>query len=293
MDRKMCTATLIAALGYAVAMAFLFEIRDSVGGIRVLLNLVGGAMTLTALAYLCRREECNRQIRLALVLVFFSFLAEATDATLIVPVALAIAMQDGLRLLSMVLAGFGGLKWLREAAEIRTRLDDLTFRDGNTGLLNRRGFQRDAEPMLRESRDAGFRSAVIALEIDGFEKLVADHGSTFAEHVLKQFAHHIEGAFRRDDPFAYWSGAQYMIFLSRCDEQLCTLIAQRLRVYTTQHAMICDGIQIHLNAHCGIAAETAGTESLQDLTRRALVALSRARQSNRDHFFYSPNALAS
>lgn len=292
MERKGFFVIVFAAVCYTAVLAWMFDIRAVIDGFALALHIVASALTLAAFSYVCNRDNRNLELSLGSALLFFGFLSDAIGTVVALPSLLTLFVQDAARLAGFALIAVGGLKWFRRANELQTRLDDLTYRDDVTGLLNRKGFFRDAEPVLRSARKEGFTCAVIALEIDGFEKIAANHGSTFAEHVLQQFAGHIGGAFRRDDRFAYWGHARYMILLPHCDEQQCDMIVQRLKVYATQHAMICDGVQIRLNAHCGTAAQHDGSEPLQELVREASLALSRAKQSSRGHFFYTPGTNA-
>ncbi len=297
MDRKLTNAVLIGACFYLAALATLCDQRDGISAPTLFYALACAGACLAALNHsekLSKPSGCWHEIRAGLALMFFGFLSQAAGGALLLAPAWATLSQQLLLLAGLTLLALGAGGWIELHNRTLAQLRDIAVRDPVTGLLNRRGFLHAAAAYLDDrdgviagsgNRDAG--SALLAVEIEGFQALVDQHGEDLGDSILSQFAKYISDAFRPTDPSAHWGGGRFMVLLPHCSEQQCGLVAQRLKIQATDHALICNGVQIKLRICCGIAAR-GRRESIPQLLSRASYALKRAHDSGSDQFFYTP-----
>ena len=128
-------------------------------------------------------------------------------------------MDDGTYQLAVAQA-FAG----RMAGEIRRHLDQeqvlrKAIRDAETcsmtALLNRRGLQARAEPLLEISRRADFEVCAVAFDLDRFKHVNDTYGHATGDQVLLAFASCLRASFHRDtDHVARIGGDEFIVLTS-------------------------------------------------------------------------------
>lgn len=116
-----------------------------------------------------------------------------------------------------------------ELTDVNSRLRELVFRDGLTGLYNHRYFQ---EILVKElSRAFRYQSSVslIMFDIDFFKKVNDNYGHPVGDLVLMNIARAIEGAVRPSDIVARYGGEEFAVILPQTDEPGMHVFAERLR----------------------------------------------------------------
>ncbi|GAB5428143.1 MAG: hypothetical protein Devi2KO_16020 [Devosia indica] len=94
----------------------------------------------------------------------------------------------------------------------RTReLEQLAFKDGQTGILNRRGFQAaHADASLLGSY------GLLLVDIDRFKTINDTHGHAAGDAVVLEVARRIAGALGPKDSCARWGGDEFIVLLPEC-----------------------------------------------------------------------------
>ena len=115
---------------------------------------------------------------------------------------------------------------LREA---NSRLKELVFRDGLTGLYNHRYFQEILEKELfRSQRYHSFLSLVM-FDIDYFKKVNDSYGHPVGDLVLINIARTAAGAVRSSDVVSRYGGEEFAVILPETDRSGLKVFAERLR----------------------------------------------------------------
>jgi diguanylate cyclase (GGDEF)-like protein len=116
-----------------------------------------------------------------------------------------------------------------ELREANSRLKDLVFRDGLTGLYNHRYFQEILEKeILRSQRYHTFLSLVM-FDIDFFKKVNDTYGHPVGDLVLINIARTAEGAVRSSDVVSRYGGEEFVVILPETDQSGMKVFAERLR----------------------------------------------------------------
>jgi diguanylate cyclase (GGDEF)-like protein/PAS domain S-box-containing protein len=114
----------------------------------------------------------------------------------------------------------------------RRKLQGLAFRDGLTGLFNRRYFDRELEHQWRQEAPADSRSfvAVIMVDIDAYKAYNDHYGHQGGDDCLRTIAQAIASAARRPtDVVARYGGEEFALILRDADQQGALAVAESIR----------------------------------------------------------------
>ena len=178
--------------------------------------------------------------------------------------------------------GDGEESWLRIVAEpvgldISVTLIDITqrklderkmladaLRDPLTGVLNRRGFEKEAARCLRSSS----QGAVLYLDLNQFKSINDRFGHQAGDALLKAFGHRLEFCLRPEDVLGRLGGDEFAIVLPGVSVEDVKHIAERL-VANASEAYIIQGQEIVCSASVGIALMPEHGEELWHLISAA------------------------
>lgn len=147
-------------------------------------------------------------------------------------------------------------------------LDRQATTDHLTGLLNRVGLERSADPLLAQSERRASALTVVVLDLDGFKAVNDRQGHAAGDAVLRTIALSWERLLRRSDVAARIGGDEFVLVLPDTDASAAEELVRRL----LQHSPIAW-------SH-GLAAARAGV-TLTDLIDEADHALYRVKADGR------------
>ena len=146
----------------------------------------------------------------------------------------------------------------RKRSEDKMLADAL--RDPLTGVLNRRGFEKEGATSIRNS-DNG---AVLYLDLNQFKGINDQFGHRAGDALLKAFGHRLEFCLRPEDVLGRLGGDEFAIVLPDVDIADAKRIAERL-VVAASEAYIIQGQEIKCSASVGIALMPRHGEELWHL----------------------------
>jgi len=168
----------------------------------------------------------------------------------------------------------------RLAAELRdanSRLHQLVFRDGLTGLYNHRYFQEMIEKEIDRSERYQSSFSLILFDLDHFKQVNDTYGHPNGDLVLMNIAHVVNSIARPSDIVARYGGEEFAIILPETDEPGLIAFAERLRKSVEQMATPVKGKELKVTISVGGTCFSPGTKRLNkgaliDTTDRALYA---------------------
>jgi len=128
----------------------------------------------------------------------------------------------------MVAVVIGGVSLL--VGWLAQRLRDVALHDGLTGLLNRRGLDLLAPPVLSACARTGTPVTVGLLDLDDFKAYNDAHGHLAGDQFLAQTAHAWRTALRESDLAARFGGDEFAIVLVGSTEAEARELARRVCV---------------------------------------------------------------
>ncbi len=159
------------------------------------------------------------------------------------------------------------------------------LRDPLTGVLNRRGFEKEGAECIR-SRENG---AVLYLDLNNFKSINDRFGHQAGDALLKAFGHRLEFCLRPEDILGRLGGDEFAIVLPGISVDDAKHVATRL-VQTAQEAYIIQGQEIKCTASVGIALMPRHGQELWHLISVADQAMYNAKSLDQDEAANDPAA---
>ena len=117
-----------------------------------------------------------------------------------------------------------------ELKRYRDYLEYISYRDGLTGIPNRRKFDEQFELMWNIAKRDHIPISIIMIDIDNFKLYNDDYGHQVGDECLIQIAQGLsEVIVRKTDLIARYGGEEFVCILPNTDETAAFLIAENLR----------------------------------------------------------------
>ncbi len=116
-------------------------------------------------------------------------------------------------------------------ADEHRELQGLAFRDGLTGLFNRRHFDRELERQWQQqARDGDSALSVVMVDVDAYKSYNDHYGHQGGDDCLRTIAQAIAHLARRpSDVMARYGGEEFALILKETGQQEALLVAERIR----------------------------------------------------------------
>jgi diguanylate cyclase (GGDEF)-like protein len=171
--------------------------------------------------------------------------------------------------------------------EIGLRHRDAALVDPLTGLLNRRGFEAEADRMLLRAARDGSSTALLMLDLDHFKAINDSWGHPIGDLVLQSVAKAVATELRGGDVIGRLGGEEFVIALAGNRTDQAAVLAERVRRAISALAVRQGETIVHLTISIGVAAQRGAT-SLDKLMTLADEALYRAKAAGRNRVELAP-----
>ena len=169
----------------------------------------------------------------------------------------------------------------------RDQLESLALYDSLTGLMNRNAFFRSAQGELERARRSSSPLTIIALDLDRFKSLNAEHGVEMGDEVLRIVAQIVREKSRPYDCIGRWTGDEFVIALSGVIGADAEKIAERI-IKTIDAANITyknDAVKVGVSAGIVSASRINASTEAEPLIEQARQAMMRAKESGGDQVY--------
>jgi diguanylate cyclase (GGDEF)-like protein len=175
------------------------------------------------------------------------------------------------------------LKQAKEKAEKRVQeLHDanalhreLAFRDGLTGIYNRRFFQEALDSELMRAHRYNRQFSLAIFDVDNFKLINDAHGHTVGDLVLINICKAVQEIVRITDIFARYGGDEFVIIMPETDLANAIIVAENLRarveaiITTVGDATIKTTISLGLTSYVATTGNKS-KEQIIDIADKAL-----------------------
>ena len=175
-----------------------------------------------------------------------------------------------------------------EGRVVEERLAHNSTHDALTGLPNRALLRDRARLAVARSRRQGTLVALMIIDVDRFKEVNDVLGHAVGDGLLRQVGERLTGGLRAEDTCARIGGDEFAV-VSGDHETVDTVLemARRL-VGSLQEAFSVDGSSVDVEASMGVAWAPDHGEDVDDLLRRATVAMCAAKERREGIVVYRP-----
>jgi diguanylate cyclase (GGDEF)-like protein/PAS domain S-box-containing protein len=174
----------------------------------------------------------------------------------------------------------------QELLTLQKKLEELSFKDGLTGIANRRMFDSILETEWADARRNQSPISLIMLDIDYFKQYNDEYGHIQGDVCLTRVAGILNSASSRPRDFvARIGGEEFAIILPETDEASARKVAERCRIAIEQekipHAK--SGVSDYLTLSMGLSTAIPGqSDTALSLVEQADKSLYQAKNQGRD-----------
>ena len=178
----------------------------------------------------------------------------------------------------------------RQLAEVNTALQDrqteleqLTKRDGLTGLFNRHTFVEMTERELARARRHGGATALLLLDLDFFKDINDTQGHPAGDAVLRHVAALLANTVRGTDLVGRLGGDEFIVLLVDTTSAAAHVVAEKLRQRVAAHPAVWQESTIAASLSVGLSTVAADQlASFESLYSDADAALYEAKRLGRN-----------
>jgi diguanylate cyclase (GGDEF)-like protein len=159
-------------------------------------------------------------------------------------------------------------------------MESIASSDPLTGVLNRRGFEREAAERLTESADDA-SGALLFIDLNDFKKINDEWGHGVGDQLLTIAAKRLQKSLRSCDIIGRPGGDEFVALVPDVSKYLAGKLASRLAI-ALEEPYVIGGVTLKCSASIGLAHYPDNANTLTGLLREADQAMYRAKARNRD-----------
>ncbi len=169
----------------------------------------------------------------------------------------------------------------QELNDALARLNELAITDELTGLGNRRHFLSTVERHIARCRSNQLGFGLCLLDLDYFKRINDEYGHLVGDEVLSTCARVLLDHMREYDFLARFGGEELVLIVTRGDETVTRLCAERLRLAVENTSLDALAPGVDLTVSVGATVFHSG-DTLQEALGRADKAMYEAKRAGRN-----------
>ncbi len=167
------------------------------------------------------------------------------------------------------------------------QLQHQALHDPLTGLVNRRGFERELERFIHEARETGRSHALCYLDLDSFKQVNDSCGHGAGDELLRQLPAVLQPRVRQQDTLARLGGDEFGVLLHGCNLDDARRIAETLRDAVQRFRFVWQTRTFSVGVSVGIVGIAPDCEGLDAVLSEADAACYAAKDQGRNSVFVS------
>ncbi len=167
-----------------------------------------------------------------------------------------------------MLQGMGVEKMLFQQERRLTEMENLTITDELTGVMNRRGFERELKRVLATAHRYEETGILVYVDLDDFKPINDTFGHAAGDAVLRKVAELLKANTRAHDTVGRLGGDEFSVILARTDWEKGLVRAEMLGRIVNEAMVQWNHCPITIRASLGLQSYD-GSETAADLIHHA------------------------
>jgi diguanylate cyclase (GGDEF)-like protein len=169
------------------------------------------------------------------------------------------------------------------ASDLARRMARLADTDMLTGLLNRRGFEREALGAILDARDTRTPLALVLADIDHFKRINDLHGHAIGDIALARFSTYLVSSLAASAAVGRLGGEEFVFLLTQPGDSETFLLVESLRTGVPQISFADLELEVpSFTVSFGVSFLEPSDAALADMLARADIALYQAKTTGRN-----------
>ncbi|QKJ22693.1 GGDEF domain-containing protein [Poseidonibacter lekithochrous] len=171
-----------------------------------------------------------------------------------------------------------------EVKLLMNALKESAFRDGLTGLYNRKFLEEHTKKLIPQAKRENINVGVLMLDMDHFKAVNDEYGHDIGDKVLKELARILDETVRESDLVIRYGGEEFIVLLVgvKSEEDTITVankIGQRVR---ENEIDVYAGAKLKKTISIGVSMFPQDSTSFNGVVKNADIALYEAKSTGRD-----------
>jgi len=165
-----------------------------------------------------------------------------------------------------------------------TQTIEMAVTDGLTGLHNRRYLDSHLQTLFDRAVTRRRSLSVMITDLDRFKNVNDTYGHDGGDEVLREFARRLRKNVRGIDLACRYGGEEFVVVMPDTDGPVAEKVAERIRaeIAGTPFSIGKDGETLEVTISIGVSTLRHGNDSVENLMKRADVALYEAKSGGRN-----------
>lgn len=165
-----------------------------------------------------------------------------------------------------------------------TETIEMAVTDALTGLHNRRYLDSHLKTLFDRATGRRRPLSVMMTDLDRFKSINDRFGHDGGDDVLREFAARLRKNVRGIDLACRFGGEEFVVVMPDTDAPIAKMVAERIRaeIEKAPFTVGADGKAVNVTISIGVSSLRHGQDSIEDLMKRADVALYEAKSNGRN-----------
>ncbi len=163
-------------------------------------------------------------------------------------------------------------------------LQDSAFKDGLTGLYNRKFLEEHSKKLIPQAIRENIKIGVLMLDMDHFKAVNDEYGHDIGDKVLRELSYILTSTVRDSDVVIRYGGEEFIVLLVGVkSEEEALLVANKIGKRVRENEIdVYAGNKLRKTISSGLSMFPDDSRSLDSVIKNADIALYEAKNSGRD-----------
>jgi two-component system, cell cycle response regulator len=163
-------------------------------------------------------------------------------------------------------------------------LQQSAFRDGLTGLYNRKFLEEHSKKLIPQALRDKFNIGVLLLDMDHFKAVNDEYGHDIGDKVLKELSRILNETVRESDIIIRYGGEEFIVLLVNVKtEEQAMAVANKIRIKVSENEIdVYAGSKLKKTVSIGLGMFPDDSTSLESVIKNADIALYEAKSKGRN-----------